>query len=174
MTAEEYEQLLKRVRERCQEYDKKVVSEGEEKVDVDFGSDSGYKYYIVYYDMQTGKTTYTPVDSIRESIKSRQSQEKLEGFEYVSEYEYRKLIFVPVVSMAGWSRDLSKPIHKKLTRIGGIYQHANYPINTKAFDEAIVLAWNGIPTVNGIRYKQSKSNRLEPRYNVMPGDNMDY
>lgn len=102
------------------------------------------------------------------------AQEEYKGFTYVSEAEYLKYRWVyPVDGLLGWSVN-GDGLYKKRNKIGGTYSTVGCNINTKKFEEAIVLELNGIPTINGIRYNMSKGNRLEPRYNVFYGENMDY
>lgn len=95
-----------------------------------------------------------------------------EGFTYVSEAEYTKTAYWLrcVENLPGWSICVTAGLYCKKSKIGGMYSIGNRQINTTKFEEAIVLDWNGVPTINGIRYHMSKGNRLEPRYNKCVDD----
>lgn len=117
--------------------------------------------------MEGARKTYTP---------KQESDHKPEGFTYVSDAEYnRKAITNPISGLSGWEIEVGITLNRKRNRIGGLFIHNKRSIKTHKFEEAIVLDWNGVPTINGIRYNMSKSNRLEPKYNNFhDNNNMDH
>lgn len=115
-------------------------------------------------------------DSKTETFKANSEKvpdEEPEGFTYVRDTGYTGWYYC-VENLPGWVMQMGRSMYFKKSKIGGMFSIRNRQINTKKIEEAIVLEWNGRPTINGIRYHMSKSHRLEPRYNDFSVDSADY